>query len=153
MIIAQEDFLFYELFLYWLKITFKIDHRRIIANILHVSMYSGFFLYSVKMIEDTYFRNMKKNPWSIRRNATNWTHTCHLPTDHTGWNQSKSQVFVLSAPQTSLKKWIIYLNTFTLYRIYRTWLHVCILIIIFYFCALCLNISEKDLFSYRTPAG
>lgn len=42
--------------------TFKIDHRRIIANFLHVSMYSGFFLYSVKMIEDTYFRNMKKNP-------------------------------------------------------------------------------------------
>lgn len=40
--------------------TFKIDHRRIIANFLHVSMYSV-FLYSVRMIEDTYFRNMKKN--------------------------------------------------------------------------------------------
>lgn len=39
--------------------TFKIDHRRIVANFLHVSM-SSVFLYSVRMIEDTYFRNMKK---------------------------------------------------------------------------------------------
>lgn len=36
-----------------------------------------------------------------------------------------------------------FINWFTLYRIYRKWL--CILIIIFYFCALCLNISEKDI--------
>lgn len=50
-----------------------------------------------------------------------WTLTCHLPTDHTGGNQWNPQVFVLSAPQATLKEWI---NLRAIVSTYRGYVHV-----------------------------